>query len=155
MADNQKRHFPSFLFFLGPRLAELLSTQPSIYMVLLHRKEDATDITDFRPISLIHSFGKLIAKVLSNRLAPFMSRLVAPNQSAFIKGRAIHDNFRTVHLAAKLLHARRHPALLLKVDLAKAFDLASWPFYPRSSITYGILPKVDKLDFNSALHGQH
>jgi hypothetical protein len=66
------------------------------YMVLLCKKKDTEEITDFRPISLIHSFSKLFAKLLSSRLAPHMHHLVLPNQSAFIHGRAIHDNFRVV-----------------------------------------------------------
>jgi hypothetical protein len=95
-------------------------------MVLLRKKKEAIEVRDFRPISLIHS--KVVAKVLFARLAPFMTRLVALNQSVFIKGRAIHDNFRAVHLAAKLLHAHRCSTVLLKVGIAKAFNSVSWPF---------------------------
>jgi hypothetical protein len=84
-------------------------------------------VQDFRPISLIHSLCKLITKT-SLRLAPHMNSLVLPNQSVFIKGRALHDNFRTVHLSAKSLHARLIPAVLLNIDIAKAFDSVSWPF---------------------------
>jgi hypothetical protein len=51
-----------------------------------------------------------------------MRDLVAPNQSAFIRGRAIHDNFRAVQSTAKKLHARRFLSVLLKIDIAKAFD---------------------------------
>lgn len=72
--------------------------------------------------------GKLIAKGLALRLAPFMDRIVKVNQSAFIRGRQIHENFRAVQLACRWLHARRHPSMLLKVDLAKAFDTVTWPF---------------------------
>jgi hypothetical protein len=57
-----------------------------------------------------------------------MNSVVMPNQSAFIKGRALHDNFRTVQLSAKSLHAQRLSSVLLKVDIAKAFDTVSWPF---------------------------
>jgi hypothetical protein len=53
---------------------------------------------------------------------------VRNNQSAFIKGRCIHDNFRTVSLTCKWLHSRRFPCVLIKVDIAKAFDSVSWPF---------------------------
>jgi hypothetical protein len=38
------------------------------YMVLL-KKENPEDLRDYRPISLIHSFGKLITKCLVQRLA--------------------------------------------------------------------------------------
>jgi hypothetical protein len=51
-----------------------------------------------------------------------------PNQSTFIKGRAIHDNFRIVQSIAKFLHAQKQFCCLLKVDIAKAFDTVSWAF---------------------------
>lgn len=41
-------------------------------MVLLHKTESPEGLRDYRPISLIHSVGKLIAKCLALRLAPFM-----------------------------------------------------------------------------------
>ena len=57
-----------------------------------------------------------------------MSELVRINQSTFIQGHRIHENFRTVQLTCRWLHARRCPAVLLKVDLAKVFDTVGWPF---------------------------
>jgi mannosylglycoprotein endo-beta-mannosidase len=57
-----------------------------------------------------------------------MSQLVSPNQTAFIRGRCIQDNFLLVKESAKLLHRKRIPSFLLKVDMAKAFDSISWPF---------------------------
>jgi hypothetical protein len=56
---------------------------------------------DYRPISLVHSFAKLFTKVFAKRLAPELDSLVGQNQSAFIKGRIIHDNFEAVDLSAK------------------------------------------------------
>jgi hypothetical protein len=97
-------------------------------MVLLRKKKEVVDVKDFQPISLIHTLAKLVARTLSSRLAPHMHRLVLLNQSTFIKDRAIHDNYWTVQCTAKLLHARRYPAILLKVDIAKAFDTVCWPF---------------------------
>jgi hypothetical protein len=97
-------------------------------MVLLHTKKDAEEIKDYRPINLIHSFNKLFTKLQSSRLALHMHRLVLPNQSAFIRGRVIHDNFCAVQSSAKLLHARGSSCILLKVDIAKAFDTVNWSF---------------------------
>ena len=97
-------------------------------ILLLPKKADSVEVTSFRPISLVHSFGKLITKILAARLAPELPKLIAPNQSAFIRRRSIHDNFRMVQLATKALHARRVPTVLLKIDIAKAFDSVSWPF---------------------------
>ena len=95
---------------------------------LLPKTDEAVDVKDFRLISLIHSFGKLFSKILASRLSPHLDGLVAANQPAFIKGRSLYENFRYVQLAARALHARRIPRLLLKVDIAKAFDTVGWPF---------------------------
>ncbi|KAM0925715.1 hypothetical protein ACQ4PT_003983 [Festuca glaucescens] len=101
------------------------------FIILLPKKDGAIDVKDFRPISLIHSFGKLLSKILANCLAPRLSELVAENQSAFVKGRSIHDNFKMVQLTTRTLHLSRVPSMLVKIDITKAFDSVSWPFLLR------------------------
>jgi hypothetical protein len=98
------------------------------YMIILKKKKDAATISDYRPISLVHSFAKLFTKVLAKRLAPKLDALVNHNQSAFIKGRMIHDNFKAVELTAKCLHRRKISSALAKIDIAKAFDTLSWGY---------------------------
>ena len=98
------------------------------YIFLLRKKPDACMVSDFRPISLIHSFIKLFTKVLARRLAPHMNDLVKTNQSAFIRGRVLHDNFKAAQLTAKLVHKKKLPSALLKIDISKAFDSVSWSF---------------------------
>ena len=97
-------------------------------MVLLQKRQAPQGLRDYRPISLIHSVGKLFAKTLALRLAPRMMELIRGNQTAFIRGRRIHDSFRTVQLACRFLHSSKFPVVLLKIDLAKAFDTVAWPF---------------------------
>lgn len=48
------------------------------FMILLKKKNDAQEIKDYCPISLMHSFGKLIAKCLARRLALVLNDLVHP-----------------------------------------------------------------------------
>jgi hypothetical protein len=93
-----------------------------VYMILLCKRKDGDVVQDFIPISLIHSFGKLVTKVLALWLAPYMDSLVKLSQSGFIQCRALHDNFRVVQLTTKLLHAHQLPSALLKVDIAMTFD---------------------------------
>jgi hypothetical protein len=97
--------------------------------MMLPYTSEAVTVKDFRLISLIHLFSKLIFKVLAKRFTPKLSELVHCNQSAFIKGRFIQYNFRIVQLTAKLLHAHRRPSFLLKIDIARAFDS---PFFWKS-----------------------
>lgn len=97
-------------------------------VTLLPKKVDAEEASDYRPICLIHSFTKILAKMMAGRLAPELETMVDVNQSAFIKRRSIHDNFKFVQTSAKLFKQRKTAKLLLKLDIAKAFDTVSWPF---------------------------
>jgi hypothetical protein len=44
------------------------------YVTLLPKCEDAEKIKDYRPISLVHSFAKVVTKLLANRLARVLMR---------------------------------------------------------------------------------
>ena len=112
----------------------------SAYITLLPKKPDADLVKDFRPISLVHSFAKLVTKVLANRLAGRLDKMVLPNQSAFIKKRFIQDNFMMVQQTVKFLHNQKQPRILLKLDITKAFDSVSWAF---------LLEVLRKLGFGS------
>ncbi|WVZ64648.1 hypothetical protein U9M48_014142 [Paspalum notatum var. saurae] len=100
----------------------------SALITLIPKKDDACAVKDFRPISLIHSFAKLVTKVLANRLAPHLPDLVSNNQTAFIRGRSIQDNFLLVQQLARSLHRSKQAHVLLKLDMTKAFDSVSWSF---------------------------
>jgi hypothetical protein len=92
------------------------------YLVLLPKKDAARKPQDFRPIALQNTTIKGISKVLTNRLQPAIPSLIANDQSGFVLGRCIADNF---DYAADLLHCcyrRNSPTIVLKLDFHKAFD---------------------------------
>jgi hypothetical protein len=97
-------------------------------MQICAKVDDPEGLGGYRPISLIHSFGKIFAKVLANPFASTLPHLISPNQSAFIKGRQIQDNFRYVMGTTRTLSIRKSPSVLFKIDLAKAFDSVNWVF---------------------------
>jgi hypothetical protein len=68
----------------------------SAYITLIPKTVEALEVKDYRPISLIHSFTKIITKILANKLAVRLPILVSQCQSAFVKGRCIHDSFTLV-----------------------------------------------------------
>ena len=100
----------------------------SALVALLPMKVGANTPADFRPITMIHSFAKLISKILALRLAPRLDEIVDRNQNAFIRMRSIHDNYKYVQRAAFLIRRKKVLMLLLKLDISKAFDTLSWPF---------------------------
>jgi hypothetical protein len=75
---------------------------------------------DFRPISLLGCWYKLIAKVLGGRLAKAMHLLIASNQSAFIKGRSLVDSVLVVNEVVNFAKRVGKECLILKVDFEMA-----------------------------------
>jgi hypothetical protein len=71
------------------------------FLVLLPKKEDAQKPHDFSPITLQNSTVKGLSKVLTNRLQPHIPSLIGTDQSGFVLGRCIADNFM---YTTKLLH---------------------------------------------------
>ena len=100
----------------------------STYIILIPKKTEADQVKDFRPVSLVHSFAKLVTKMLANRLTSRLNQMVSPNQSAFIKNRFIQDNFMLVQQTVRFLHSQKQPRILLKLDITKVFYLVSWSF---------------------------
>jgi len=58
---------------------------------LIPKVAGAVDIKDFRPISLLGSVYKILAKVLASRLRKVVGKVVGHSQHAFIPGRQILD----------------------------------------------------------------
>ena len=54
-------------------------------------KGSAEDLKDFRPISLVGSLYKLLAKVLANRIEKVMGKVILESQNAFVEGKQILD----------------------------------------------------------------
>jgi hypothetical protein len=100
----------------------------STYITLLPKTAEVVEVKDYRSISLIHSFARIITKAMTNRLANKLSTLISPCQSAFMKGRCIHDNFILVQESARALHRQNSPRVRLKLNISKTFDSVSWPF---------------------------
>jgi hypothetical protein len=111
------------------------------YIVLLPKKEGAICVGDYRPVSLIQSIAKIVAKAMALRLAGPLPHLVDTNQSAFVKGRTIQDNFFMVQHSIRSLHRWKTPGLMLKLDMAKAFYSVSWPFLAQILRHRGFGPK--------------
>jgi hypothetical protein len=115
---NAVQHF----FTLNQKGLHLLN---QAFIVLIPKKANPQRITDFSPISLIHSFAKMISKILANRLAPMLPSLISNNQMAFIKKRCIHDSFIYVQEVVRGLHKKKISSLFIKLDISKAFNTVS------------------------------
>ncbi|KAF3791374.1 Transposon TX1 uncharacterized protein [Nymphaea thermarum] len=96
--------------------------------VLVPKRPNPTDVSHFRPISILGTPYKIVAKLLSLRLAPLMSSIINPFQVAFIRGRRLHDAVVLANEVVHSLYCLRLPSFILKLDISKAFDSVSWEF---------------------------
>jgi hypothetical protein len=58
---------------------------------------------------MIHSFAKLVSKILALRLAPKLDMLIDKNQNTFIRERTIQDNFKYIQRASVLIRKKKVP----------------------------------------------
>lgn len=69
----------------------MVRTLNATFLLLIPKKGGASDIQDFKLISLVGSLYKLLAKVLVNRLKRVVSKVVSNSLNAFVRGRQILD----------------------------------------------------------------
>nr|GEX83693.1 RNA-directed DNA polymerase, eukaryota, reverse transcriptase zinc-binding domain protein [Tanacetum cinerariifolium] len=91
----------------------------STFITLILKILGANMVKDFRPISLIGIFYKIIAKVLTNRLVGVFGDIVNEVQSAFIANRQILDGPFIVNELFIGVKRRRNRRLSLKLILRK------------------------------------
>ncbi|CAL1381633.1 unnamed protein product [Linum trigynum] len=116
-------------------------------LVLLPKVDLPKQIAQFRPIGLCNVSYKALAKCLANRLKEFMPQLVDQNQSSFVPKRHITDNIiilqEVVHSLSLKTGAKG--SMILKIDLAKAYDRINWKFLESTLMAAGIPDDFVKL----------
>ncbi|GKB40445.1 RNA-directed DNA polymerase, eukaryota [Tanacetum coccineum] len=100
----------------------------SSFIALIPKIPDANVVKDFRPISLIGSLYKIIAKILANRLVVVLGDIVNEVQSAFIADRQILDGPFILNEVLQWCKSKKKQSLIFKVDFEKAYDSVRWDF---------------------------
>ena len=100
----------------------------STFIALSPKIPDVNMVKDFRPISLIASIYKIIAKILANRHVGVLESIVNEVQSAFIVERQILDGPFILNEVMQWCKNKKNKELFFKVDFEKAYDSVRWDF---------------------------
>lgn len=113
-------------FFRGTPLTRFYS---SSFIVLFPKVPNPYSFDKFRPISLCSVAYKIFSKIMVSRLTVVVDKLVSHEQGAFIPGRSIFEN---ITLTQEMVHSlHKHTVggnVMVKLDMAKAYDRVNWGF---------------------------
>lgn len=90
-----------------------LSIGNNTIISLIRKISTPSMVKDYRPINLYDVRHKILARAITNRLAPVMADIIDPSQSAFVPERLITDNILIAYIDCIRVYAlatdiRRH-----------------------------------------------
>jgi hypothetical protein len=110
-------------------------------LTLIPKEPDAKTIQKYRPIALTNCSFKIFSKCVTNRLGIIGEELIAPNQTAFIRGRFILESIVSAHEIIHDAVQKKESGLVFKLDYEKAYDRVDRRFLLKMLKQRGFGPK--------------
>jgi hypothetical protein len=107
---------------------EVIKALNSNFLLLIPKVNKPLNFGDFQLISLCNLCYKIIANILANRIKPIPYRSLSGEQLGFLQGRQIMDAMGTAQECIHSIKKNNLKALILKLDLKKAYDFINWDF---------------------------
>ena len=109
-------------------------------VIPLHKGGSTTDITNYRPISLLSCFSKIYEKLMQARLTTFLkvNNLLYKSQYGFRSGHCCEHAILEAQCKLNDALQRKQIAVLLLLDFSKAFDMVDHDILLRKLEHYGI-----------------
>ena len=100
----------------------------STFISLIPKVDCPRRLNDFRPISLVGSMDKILAKLLANRLKVVLGSVVSESQSVFVHNGQILDGILIANEAVDEAKRCKKDLMMFKVDFEKAYDSVDWGY---------------------------
>ena len=100
-------------------------------------------LDDYRPITLLNTELKILARVLSNRLQLVINDPIGSEQTFAVKGRSIQDNLHLIREVVEWFEGGTE-AVLISLDQSKAFDRVDHRFLATVLETAGFKPEFPR-----------
>ncbi|XP_063813141.1 WD repeat-containing protein 19 [Pseudophryne corroboree] len=131
--------YKTHIDFFGPRLHALYSDifvndqlPPSmaeaVIIVIPKPGKDPKSPESYRPISLIPTDAKILAKILAVRLNTVITSIIHSDQTGFMPGMSTSINLRRLYTILQVPHDFPSDSVVVSLDAAKAFDSIEWSY---------------------------
>nr|GFC31161.1 cysteine-rich receptor-like protein kinase [Tanacetum cinerariifolium] len=100
----------------------------SSFIALIPKIPNAKMVKDFRPISLIGSLYKIIAKILAGRLVMVLGDVINEIQSDFVADREILDGPFILNEVLQWCKLKKKQSFIFKIDFEMAYDSVRWDY---------------------------
>jgi hypothetical protein len=102
--------------------SSLIETFSTAQIKLIPKKGDTSQIKNWRPISLLSNFYKILSRAINNRLKKVVNRVLSRAQKGFTKTRQIHEVIINLSETINFCEKNNIKGAMICVDQAKAFD---------------------------------
>lgn len=103
--------------------------------LIYKRKGERVDLRNYRPITMLNTDLKILAKILANRLREVMPTIIRTNQVYGVKGKDIADTTLGIQETIRYTKTKRKEGYAISLDFEKAFDRVNHGYL------FGILEK--------------
>lgn len=91
-------------------------------MCPIYKKKDPTEISNYRPITLLNTNYKLLTKALAMQLVSDLEMLIHLDQAGFIPNRPIFNQIRLAQTIIDYAEAMGEDGAIVTLDQEKAYD---------------------------------
>ena len=130
----------SHIFNLSLSTGKVISDFKIAKIIPLYKKGDASDINNYRPISLLSNISKILEKIMYRRVISFLNRhnFFFENQFGFRKKCSTFQAISLFINSITNLFNKNEKSLAIFLDLSKAFDTISIEILLKKLDHYGI-----------------
>jgi hypothetical protein len=112
--------------FVGEKKEMSIDQRRGVINLIPKGNKDIRRLKNWRPISLLNTDYKILTKTMASRLKKVLPTVIHPDQVAYLKGRYIGQNIRTIIDIMEYTKENDIEGIIAFLDFEKAFDSIDW-----------------------------